>query len=356
MPYLLLPLLLWAEPDHYPHAGLTPEQAAAAMTVPEGFDVQLFAGEPDVHQPIAMCIDDRGRIWIAEGYTYPVRHPHPGPVLPEGERKKGDRIVIFEDSDGNGRHDKRTVFMDGLNLVSGMELGYGGVYIGTAPYLLFIPDQDKDDKPDAEPTILLDGWGYQDTHETLNSFHWGPDGWLYGCHGVFTHSNVGKPGSKDAERTKINAGVWRYHPVRHTFEVFAHGTSNPWGLDHNANGDFFVEACVIPHLYHIVQEGRYQRQAGQHFNKYTYADILTIADHLHWQGANQWAGNDKSGSLGGGHAHCGILCYQGGAWPKEYEGKLFIGNIHGKRFNMDIPKPVGSSYVASHGSDFFTCQ
>ena len=352
MSLLLLPLLMCAEPDTYKYAGLQPEAAAAAMTVPEGFEVKLFAGEPDVHQPIAMCIDDRGRIWIAEGYTYPIRHSHPGPVLPEAERAKGDRIVIFEDSDGDGQHDKRTVFMEGLNLVSGMELGFGGVYIGAAPYLLFIPDKDKDDKPDAEPTILLDGWGYEDTHETLNSFHWGPDGWLYGCHGVFTHSNVGKPGTSDKDRTKINAGVWRYHPVRREFEVFAHGTSNPWGLDHNANGDFFVEACVIPHLFHIVQGGRYQRQAGQHFNPYTYADIPTIADHLHWQGANQWAGNQSSGSLGGGHAHCGILCYQGGAWPEEYEGKLFIGNIHGRRFNMDIPKPVGSSYVASHGKDF----
>lgn len=351
-PLLLLPLLMCAEPDSYKHAGLNPQEAAAAMTVPEGFDVKLFAGEPDVHQPIAMCIDDRGRVWIAEGYTYPQRHKHPGPVLPKDERAKGDRIVIFEDTDGDGQHDKRTLFMDGLNLVSGMELGFGGVYIGAAPYLLFIPDKDKDDKPDSEPTILLDGWGYEDTHETLNSFHWGPDGWLYGCHGIFTHSNVGKPGTRDKDRTKLNAGVWRYHPVRHQFEVFAHGTSNPWGLDHNANGDFFVEACVIPHLFHMVQGGRYQRQAGQHFNPYTYADIPTILDHLHWQGDNQWAGNKYSGSLGGGHAHCGILCYQGGAWPEEYNGKLFIGNIHGKRFNMDIPVPQGSSYVAKHGKDF----
>jgi putative membrane-bound dehydrogenase-like protein len=210
----------------------------------------------------------------------------------------------------------------------------------------------KDDRPAGKPQVLLDGWAYQDTHETLNSFTWGPDGWLYGCHGVFTHSNVGKPGTPPAKRTKINAGVWRYHPTRHVFEVFAHGTSNPWGLAFDEHGQAFVSACVIPHLFHIIQGGRYQRQAGPHFNPYTYADIQTIADHLHWQGANPWAGNNKSDSTGGGHAHCGLMCYQGGAWPEKYRGQLFMGNIHGRRINMDIPRPKGSGFVASHGPDF----
>jgi hypothetical protein len=102
---------------------------------------------------------------------------------------------------------------------------------------------------------------------------------------VFTHSVVGKPGTPDAERKKINAGVWRYHPTRHVFEVFAEGTSNPWGLDYDAHGEFFNTACVIPHLYHILPGARYQRQAGQHFNPYTYDDIKTIADHAHYAGA-----------------------------------------------------------------------
>src|SRR5262249_23309230 len=86
-------------PDVYKFAGLPPDKAAQAMTVPEGFDVKLFAGEPDVRQPIAMCLDDRGRVWVAEAYTYPRRHPHPGPVLPLKDRDKGDRIIIFEDTD-----------------------------------------------------------------------------------------------------------------------------------------------------------------------------------------------------------------------------------------------------------------
>src|SRR5437879_10242895 len=166
------------------------------MTVPEGFTVSLFAGEPDVCQPIAMCLDDRGRLWVAEAYSYPVRR---------ADKDARDRIVIFEDTDGDGKFDKRTVFMEGLNMVSGLEVGFGGVWIGASPYLLYVPM--KDDKPAGEPKILLDGWGYEDTHETLNSFIWVPDGWLYGCPGVLTHSRVREHGPPDANTVPSNARI-----------------------------------------------------------------------------------------------------------------------------------------------------
>src|SRR5260370_41082461 len=103
------------------------------MTVLEGFTVSLFAGEPDVAQPIAFCLDDRGRLWVAEAYSYPQRQP-------EGKGK--DRILIFEDTKGVGAFDKRTVFVEGLNLVSGLEWGFGGVWVGAAPYLMFIPTRE----------------------------------------------------------------------------------------------------------------------------------------------------------------------------------------------------------------------
>ncbi len=329
--------------DNYKYAGLKPEESAQVMTVPEGFTVKLFAGEPDVKQPIAFCQDDRGRLWVAEAYCYPQRRK-------DSEGK--DRILIFEDVDGDGKFDKCTVFADNLNLVSGIELGFGGLWVGAAPYLMFIPIDASGDKPAGPPKIMLDGWGWQDTHETLNTFCWGPDGWLYGCHGVFTYSNVGKPGAPNSERTKINAGIWRFHPIKHTFEVFSEGTSNPWGLDYNKDGQFFIEACVIPHCFHMVQNGRYQRQAGPHANPFTYADIGTIADHLHYLGATPHGGNNKSDAAGGGHAHCGLMCYEGGTWPKEYHGQLFMGNIHGRRINMDRLTRKGSGFVASHGPDF----
>jgi putative membrane-bound dehydrogenase-like protein len=334
-------------PDAYAYAGVPAEQAARVMKLPPGFKATVFAAEPDVQQPIAMALDDRGRLWIAEAYEYPIR-------APEGQGR--DRILIFEDSDGDGRFDKRKVFYEGLNLVSGLEVGFGGVWVGAAPYLMFIPDRDGDDVPDGKPEILLDGWHYEDTHETLNAFIWGPDGWLYGCHGVFTHSLVGKPGTPDEKRIPLNAGIWRYHPTRHVFEVFAEGTSNPWGVDFDDHGQAFCTACVIPHLYHVIQGARYQRQAGTHFNPYTYADIQTIADHLHYLGKTPHSGNGMSDDAGGGHAHAGAMIYLGDAWPDEYRGKIFMNNIHGQRLNMDILKPQGSGFVGSHGPDFLLTQ
>jgi putative membrane-bound dehydrogenase-like protein len=330
--------------DLFPNAGLTPDEAAKAMTVPEGFKVTAFAGEPDVKQPIAMTIDDRGRLWVAEAFSYPVRVP---------EDKARDRILIFEDVDNDGKFDKRTVFVDNLNLVSGIEVGFGGVWVGAAPQFLFIPDRDGDDKPDGPPEVLLDGWGYQDTHETLNSFIWGPDGWLYGCHGVFTHSRVGKPGTPNNQRVPLNAGIWRYHPTKHVFDVFAHGTSNPWGVDFNDHGQCFLSCCVIPHLFHMIQGARYHRQGGEHFNPHTYADIPTIARHRHWVG-NQWNDADRarSNDNGGGHAHAGAMIYLGGAWPAKYRNQLFMNNIHGARINQDLLEADGSGYIGNAAPDF----
>jgi putative membrane-bound dehydrogenase-like protein len=359
--------------------GQSPADALKSIQLPTGFKAELIAAEPDVVQPIAFTFDERGRIWVVEGNSYP---------QPREVGKGQDRIKILEDKDGDGTFETKKIFCEGLNLVSGIELGFGGVWVGAAPYLMFIPDLDHDDRADAlngthashvtyktyasysqvpgvnfTAHILLDGWGTQDTHETLNSFIWGPDGWLYGCHGVFTHSRVGKPGTPDDQREPINAGVWRYHPVRHEFEVFAHGTSNPWGLDYDQHGEWFVTACVIPHLYHIVPGGRYQRQAGQHFNAHTYEDIKTIADHAHYAGnprpdvtfdKTTGAGvmNNDTNALGGGHAHCGLAIYQSSLFPPTYRNQLLFGNLHGHRLVANYTDVKGSSYIGKHAADF----
>ncbi len=128
--------------------GLSPGDAANHMTVPPGFRVQLAAGEPMVHQPVAMCFDHKGRLWVAEAHTYPLR-------APDGEGK--DKILIFEDTTGDGVFDTSKTFIEGLNLVSGMEIGFGGVYVGAAPYLMFIPDHDGDDVPDSMPGGISPG-------------------------------------------------------------------------------------------------------------------------------------------------------------------------------------------------------
>ena len=327
------------------NAGLSGIEAAKAMSLPKGFKITLAAAEPDIVRPIAFTLDARGRLWVVEAHTYPT-------PAPEGQGK--DRILIFEDTDGDGTLDKRKIFTEGLNLVSGIELGMGGVWLGSAPNLVFIPADFNTDKPTGPPQVLLDGWGTHDTHEVLNSLRWGPDGWLYGTHGVFTHSNVGKPGATDDQRIKLNGGIWRYHPTKRIFELFSEGTSNPWGIDFNDYGHAFVTVCVIPHMYHVIQGARFQRQAGKHFNPYTYDDIKTIADHVHWVGdRGPHAGNFRSASAGGGHAHAGAMIYLGGnSWPKEYRNEIFMNNINGARMDVDHFERAGSGYEATHRPDF----
>lgn len=325
--------------------GLSGEKAAEAMSAPEGFTVTLAAAEPEIIKPIAFTIDWKGRLWVVESHVYPVRKP---------EGQGTDRIYIFEDTDGDGKLDSKKTFIDTLNLVSGIEVGMGGVWVGAAPYLLYIPIDDKTDKPAGPAEVVLDGWGYEDTHETINNLHFGPDGWLYGTHGVFTKSNVGRPGTPAKDRTKVDAGVWRVHPISKKFELFAEGTSNPWGVDFNDYGHAFVTACVVPHLYHMIQGGRYIRQAFEHVYPHTYDDIQNTADHVHWIGdRGPHAGNFRSASKGGGHAHAGAMIYLGGDnWPAEYRNDIFMNSIHGSRVNTDHLVRKGSGYVGTHGNDF----
>jgi putative membrane-bound dehydrogenase-like protein len=367
--------------DVVPFAGLSPQEAVEKATLPPGFKMHVFASEPEVIQPIAFCLDDRGRVWMAEGRTYPRRKgdpPKERSANPSPEQLKDifsglDRILVLEDTNGDHKADKRTVFLENVNLISGLEVGHGGIWIGAAPYLMFVPVKDWDNpKPAGDPRILLDGWDYKaDTHETLNTFTWGPDGWLYGCHGVFCPSHVGKPGASYSERQWMDAGVWRYHPKRDVFEVFTEGGSNPWGIDFDENGQLWAEMCVIPHLFHMIQGARIERQGGEHFpvgpeetqryargsgkpvHPHIYDDIKTHADHVHWAGnLGPHAANARSDAMGGGHAHAGVMLYQGESWPKEYRGKIILGNIHGQRLNMDIPERSGSGYVGKHGKDF----
>ena len=382
-----LPLVAADAPpaDLVPFAGLSAQEACAKAALPPGFKMHVFAAEPDVRQPIAFCLDHRGRVWVAEGFTYPRRHGRPPTTAapsatPTADQLKDilggtDRILVFEDTNGDHTFDKKTVFLENLNLVSGLEVGFGGVWIGAAPYLMFVPVKDWDNpRPAGDPRVLLDGWNFTaDTHETLNTFTWGPDGWLYGCHGVFCPSHVGRPGASAKERQWMDAGVWRYHPTRHVFEVFTEGGSNPWGIDFDEHGQLFAEMCVIPHFWHMIQGARLERQGGEHFainagetsryaqgsgkpvHPHIYDDIKQHGDHVHWAGqGGPHAGNARSDSAGGGHAHAGVMCYLGESWPAEYRDKLFIGNLHGQRLNMDIPTRDGSGYIGRHGKDFLS--
>ena len=315
---------------------LAPEETRKLIEVPPGFEVRLFASEPMVVNPVAMTWDERGRLWVLELYEYPKG-------APKGEKGR-DRIKILEDADGDGVADKVTVFADGFSLATGLALGNGGVYVGAAPNFYFLRDTNNDDKADTRE-VLLTGFGMEDRHELLNGFAWGPDGWLYMTHGVFTHSKVHAPGADptghdpDGFGVQMDAALARFHPVTKKFEVFADGTSNPWGVDWNERGDAFVSACVIQHLFHMAPGGLYNRQGGTWPNPYGYVQDLptkglpAIVDWRHYRAA-----------------HAGICIYQGDQYPAEWRGLVMLGNIHASAINCDRLTPVGATYKAEKES------
>ena len=322
---------------------ISPAEARQRITVPDGFSVRLLAGEPDVAQPIAADWDDRGRLWVVECYSHPIRQP-----------TGHDRILIFEDTDNDGAFDKRQVFWDEGQYLTGILYGHGGVWICNTPCLMFIPDGNRDDVPDGPPEIHLDGW-YKGPHNVLNNLTWAPDGWMYGCIGNDAMSVVGKPGAPRAERTEISRGIWRYHPRRHEFEVVALGAVNPWGIDFDDWGEGFFTNCVLGHLWHLIPGAYYQRRGFESDNPYAYTRIQPIADHLHW-GSGAWTssrgGTGVHDTAGGGHAHTGAMIYLGDNWPDAYRNTFFTGNLHGNRINNDLLVRKGSGYVGRHAPDF----
>ena len=180
------------------------EEALKRMQVAEGFRVRLVASEPEVKKPVTITFDDRGRMWVIQYLQYPTpaglkavkvdqylrttydRVPEPPPKGPKGI----DRITILDDPDETGRFRKVKDFHVGLNLASGMCLGYGGVFVAQPPYLLFYKIKEGEDVPAGDPEVLLEGFGMEDAHAFANSLQWGPDGWLYGAQGSTVTAKV----------------------------------------------------------------------------------------------------------------------------------------------------------------------
>ena len=326
-----------------------PEESARAFHVAPGLVFEQVLAEPQVAQPVSLSFDRRGRLWVVEYRQYPnpaglrlVSHdqfwravydtvPEPPPKGPRG----ADRISVHEDTDGDGTFDRHGVFVDGLNIATSVAFGSGVVYVLNPPYLLSFPDADADDVPDGPPSVLLSGFGLEDTHSVANSLRWGPDGWLYGCQGstVTAHVRVHGPDGRPlpgAPAFSQGQNIWRYHPGRRTYEVFSEGGGNAFGLEIDAEGRVFSG-----------HNGGNTR--GFHYP----------------QGAYLQKGFDKHGPLSNPHAfgyfppmahpdvdrftHTFVI-HDGGSLGEAFRGRLFgVEPLQG-RVVMSAMEPVGSTF------------
>jgi putative membrane-bound dehydrogenase-like protein len=325
------------------------DQAAKAFQLPSGFRATAFASEPDVQNPIAMSWDARGRLWIAENYTYAERSQR-------FQLDLRDRVVILDNTTGE-RFKRRTVFTDNVQMLTGLEVGHDGVWLMCPPKLIFIPDRDHDDVPDNAGEVVLDGFtvAQQNYHNFANGLRFGPDGWLYGRCGGSCPGRIGVPGAPDHHRLALEGGMWRYHPRLGLLEVLTTGTTNPWGHDWDEFGEAFFVNTVNGHLWHMIPGAHFTRPFTLDPNPRTYELIDFHADHWHFDTGKAWTDSrdGAANSYGGGHAHSGTMIYQGDNWPQKYRGKLFTLNFHGRRANQENLVRDGSGYVAKHDDDFF---
>jgi putative heme-binding domain-containing protein len=287
--------------DNSPAAELT------SLRVLDGFEVSLFASEADgVRKPIQLRFDPDGRLWVCGSVVYPQLKP--------GE-KPHDQVVVLEDSDGDGRADKTTVFADDLLMPTGLELGDGGLYVNSGTELLHLRDTDGDGKAD-QRRVVFRGFGTGDTHQTINSFTWGPSGELLFSQGLHARSRIETPwGIEELQQ----AGVWRYWPRRARLDPFwsgAMGAHNPFGNVFDRWGQPFVLAGNGHGIYHL-----------------TPAMIRT--DHFLEQ---RWLWNEGR-KFGGGDF------VENSRWPAANQGELITGGyLQNTVERFRITDEGGSSY------------
>lgn len=225
-------------------APLPPEESKKLIQIPVGFRLELFASEPDIINPIAMDWDERGRLWVIETVDYPNSVRNAAGV---GD----DRIKICEDTDGDGRADKFTVFAEDLNIPTSLVLANGGVIVSQAPNFLFLKDTNGDDRADVRETIIT-GWGTFDTHAGPSNLTYGLDNYIWGTVGY-----SGFEGQIAGQDRKFSQGLYRFAPDASDFEYLTSTSNNTWGLGFTETFDVFASTANNTHSVYLGIPDRY---------------------------------------------------------------------------------------------------
>jgi putative membrane-bound dehydrogenase-like protein len=304
-----------------------PDESLKHMALPGGFEARLFAAEPDVAKPVCMAWDHRGRLWVAETRDYPNEMQRPG----QGR----DRIKICEDTDGDGRADKFTVFADKLSIPTSMAFARGGLVVHQAPETLFLKDTDGDDKADVRETLFT-GWGIGDTHAGPSNLRYGFDNWLYGIVGY-----SGFRGKVGGERLEFGEGFYRLRPDGSKLEFLRSTTNNSWGLGFSEEGLVFGStANGCPSVYLPIANRYYEAVRGA-----SARELRSIADSNRF-----FPVTDKVRQVdfhGGFTAAAGHALYTARAYPRPYwNSTAFVAEPTGHLVATFALERRGSDFVA----------
>lgn len=302
-----------------------PEQAVKLFQVHKDFEMESIAAEPEVMQPLYLSFDHRGRMWVVQYLQYPfpaglkvVKYDQylravfdKVPPAPPNHFKGADKISVLEDTDGDGTFDKIKDVITGLNIVSAVTVGKGGIWVLNPPYLLFYPDADGDDIPDGDPEVHLSGFGLEDTHSVANSIKWGPDGWLYGANGSTTTGTVSSAVTKNLHFK--GQMIWRYHPETKIFEIYAEGGGNTFSVEIDSKGRVFSGTNNgSTRGMHYAQGGYAHKNWGKH-GPLTNSYAFGYYEHMRHKGYQERFSQTFS-------------IYEGGAFPPKYNGAVFAAN------------------------------
>ena len=300
---------------------LSPDEQRRTFHLPEGFEVQLFAAEPDIGKPMNMAFDARGRLWVTQSWEYP---------FPAKEGQGRDRITILEDTNGDGRADKFTVFAEGLNVPIGVLPVEGGAIVYSVPYIYRFFDLDGDDRAD-QKIVLFGKFGYRDTHGMVNAFTRGFDGWVYACHGF---TNISATRGADGHTISMESGnTFRFRLDGSRVEQNTYGQVNPFGLTFDPLGNMYSVDCHSQPVYQLQSGGHYP-----HFAK-----LPTGIGY----------GPEMIAHRHGSTAIAGIVYYAADQFPEEFHNNVLTGDVITNRLYRDRITAVGSTPVAEHESDFF---
>ena len=305
-----------------PTPWLKPEDEQKLFKLPDGFEIQLVAAEPDIQKPLNMAFDEKGRIWL----TCSVEYPYAAPLDKPGR----DSIRILEDTDGDGRFEKVTVFADGLNIPIGIYPWKGGCVAYSIPDITHFEDSDGDGKCDKRTKLYGPFDHTRDTHGMINAMRRGFDGWVYACHGFNNDSHVK---GADGHEVHLNSGnTFRFKLDGSRIEQFTHGQVNPFGMCFDELFNIFTADCHSKPLTQLIRGGYYPSFGKPHDGL---GFVPPMMDHLH-----------------GSTAICGLAIYTGENFPKEYRGQFFSGNVMTSRINRNKPEYHGSTIKAIEQPDF----